>query len=90
MRSNVKQKDQANTDTTSIEDKLAVIIKLLAAIYVKGSANDTEAIVKLGFLRLSAGQISEVVGVSSHHASQIIYANKKSARKKSTRGVYKK
>jgi hypothetical protein len=70
-----KENEHALTDA-----KLDVMIKLLAAIYTKGS-NKTDAITKLAGLQLSNPQISEIVGVSGHHVSQVRHAKKKSAAK---------
>ncbi len=60
--------------------KLDLVVRLLAAIYTKGS-NKTDAITKLGDLRLSPREISEIVGVSGHHVSQVLYAAKKRKKK---------
>ena len=63
-----------------VEAKLDVMIKLLAAMYTKGS-NKTDAITKLADLDLSNGQIAQIVGVSGHHVSQVRYKSKGSAKK---------
>jgi hypothetical protein len=64
-----------------LQQKLDLIIRLLAALLVKGSSNDSEAISKLAILNLSPKEIASVVGVSSHHASQVIYSRKKAGKK---------
>src|SRR5947209_4974824 len=58
------------------ERRLDTIIKLLGVIYVKG-CNKSETITKLAELTLSNKEISEIVGVSGAHVSQVIYMSKK-------------
>ena len=67
---------EEKTKNEQIGMKLDSIIKLLAAIYTKGS-NKADAITKLGDLSLSPKEIADIVGVSGHHASQVLYAAKK-------------
>lgn len=62
-----------NSDLCS---KLDLVVRLLAAIYTKGS-NKTDAIIKLSGLQISPKEIAEIVGVSNHHASQVIYRRRK-------------
>ncbi len=62
--------------------RLDTVIRLLAAIYVRELSNN-DAIIKLDRMQLSREQIAEAVGVTSHNVSQVLYANKKAAAKKS-------
>jgi hypothetical protein len=72
---------KGDVNNNSTDAKLDLVIKLLAAIYTKGSSN-SDAITKLADLALSPMQIADIVGVSNHNVSQVLYANKKSGDKK--------
>ena len=61
--------------------RLDTVIRLLAAMYVRG-LNNNDAIIKLDRLQLSREQIVEAVGVTAHNVSQVLYASKKAAAKK--------
>jgi DNA-directed RNA polymerase specialized sigma24 family protein len=72
-----------NLDT--INDRIDMMIKLLAAIYTKGSSNQ-EAITKLYSLQISPKQIAAILGVSNHNVSQVLYANRTNLDKKKRKG----
>ncbi len=61
--------------------RLDVVIRLLAAMYVR-ELNNNDAIIKLDRMRLSREQIADAVGVSTHNVSQVLYASKKADAKK--------
>lgn len=63
-------------EPSEVSHKLDTVIRLLAAILTKG-ANKTEAILALGRLQFSPTDIAEIVGVSSHHAAQALYVERK-------------
>ena len=71
-----------NVESTNA--KLDILIKLLAAIYTEKSTNQ-EAITKLSLLQISPKHISEILGISNHNVSQVLYANRKGPDKKRQR-----
>jgi hypothetical protein len=78
-------------ETENIDDtnaRLDIMIKLLAAIYTKGSSNQ-EAITKLSSLQISPKKIAEILGISNHNVSQVVYANKKNLNRKKKKGAGK-
>jgi hypothetical protein len=53
--------------------RLDTIIRLMAAMLVR-DMDKGEAIIKLGKMQLSREQIADVVGVTTHNVSQVLYA----------------
>ena len=70
---------QDSNNANDTNTRLDIVIKLLAAIFVRGLDNGA-AIVKLDKMRLSRDQIADALGVTTHNVSQALYAaSKKSA-----------
>lgn len=75
---------KTSKNSPAANDKLDVVIRLLAAIYTKGMKN-SDAITSLGRFHFTPAEIADMIGVSGHNVSQVLYASRKGSTKKQRR-----
>lgn len=73
------------TASTGVEERLDILIRLMAALLTKGSSKK-DAILTLAALKLAPKEIAEILGASGNQVSVTIYGSRKAA----SRGKAKK